>query len=82
MLMKNNHNIEIYDNGHGYRIAFVFQGARRILTIDQAKALKESLEYGLAKTHLTIDTADGEQPGRFRNSDENYRNGDLPDYGY
>lgn len=58
--MKNNHNVEVYDNGHGDRIAFVFQGARRILSIEQALALKELLEYGLARARLTTNAADGE----------------------
>ena len=58
--MKNNHNVEVYNNGHGNRIAFDFQGTRRVLTIEQAEALKESLEYGLAKVHLTTNASDGE----------------------
>ena len=42
--------VEVYNNGHGWRIAFSFQGARRVLTDEEAAELKELLEKALAKT--------------------------------
>jgi len=42
--------VEIYNNGRGWRIAFSFQGARRVLTVEEATELKELLEKALAQT--------------------------------
>ena len=48
--MKNNHDVEVYDNGYGYRIALeLFNEMRMSMTVEKAIALKESLEYGIAK---------------------------------
>ena len=53
--MRNNHNVEVYDNGHGYRIALeIYTGTRMSMTVEAAQKLKESLEYGLAKTSPNI----------------------------
>ena len=52
--MINNHDVEVYNNGHGDRIAFTFQSVRRVLTVEQAKELYESLEYGLKSTDKSI----------------------------
>lgn len=46
--MKNKHNVEIYDNGYGSRIALeLFNGMRWSMTVEKAIELKESLEYGI-----------------------------------
>jgi len=42
--------VEIYNNGHGWKIAFSFQGARRVLTVEEATELKELFEKALAQT--------------------------------
>lgn len=48
--MKNNHDVEIYNNGYGWRIALeIYTGTRLAITIEDAIKLKESLEYGIAK---------------------------------
>jgi len=48
--MKNNHDVEVYNNGYGYRIAFkIYTGTRLALSVEEAIKLKESLEYGIAK---------------------------------
>jgi hypothetical protein len=48
--MKNNHDVEVYNNGYGYRISLeIYTGTRLALPIKDAIKLKESLEYGIAK---------------------------------
>uniref|UniRef100_A0A6M3J981 Uncharacterized protein n=1 Tax=viral metagenome TaxID=1070528 RepID=A0A6M3J981_9ZZZZ len=47
------HQVEIeteyYNNGNGWRVAFYFQGYRRILTVEQASRLRDSLAWALDK---------------------------------
>ena len=47
--MKNNHDVEVYNNGYGCRIALeIYTGTRLALPVADAIKLKESLEYGIA----------------------------------
>lgn len=47
--LRMNKVVSCYDNGHGWRIAFEFQGARRIITVDQAVELKRGLDWALGE---------------------------------
>jgi hypothetical protein len=38
---------EYYNNGHGWRIGFDFQGARRVLTVQEAQDLRDNLSWAL-----------------------------------
>jgi len=39
--------VSYYNNGNGWRISFQFQGANRILTVEEAKDLKRKLSWAL-----------------------------------
>lgn len=45
----NNHDVEVYDNGNGVRISFLFQGSRRVLNETETFRLFQSLSYGLSQ---------------------------------
>jgi hypothetical protein len=47
---KRRFKAETYDNGHGWRIAFDFMGARRVLTYDEAEELAIMLNEALHGT--------------------------------
>ena len=40
-------DIKYYNNGHGWRVGFYFQGVGRILTVEQATKLRNSLSWAL-----------------------------------
>ena len=50
-------NVNVYNNGHGWRISFPFQRAVRVLTVDEAKELRDvlssAIEYAETASHPT-----------------------------
>ena len=55
-------DIKYYNNGHGWRVGFYFQGVGRILTVEQATKLRNSLSWALDRiASQPIAPADGEK---------------------
>jgi len=59
----------------------IYTGTRMSMTVEAAQKLKESLEYGLAKTHLTPAAPDSEGHAAIEQSEKisfaNHLNEDL-----
>jgi len=55
-------NVNVYNNGRGWRISFPIGRVIQVLTVDEAKELKDALESSIEYASHQADTPDREHP--------------------